>query len=111
MTAQDKLAKVKAILGITGNTYDNTLNAYLEMAHQEIISWRFSYVKTAEEMSLMSVPYEYEITQINAVVAGYSIRGAENEYQHGENGISRGFKYEDMRAYIRGNVNTMVKVV
>ena len=51
------------------------------------------------------------MTQVHAVIAGYSISGAENQTAHSENGISRSFKYEDMIAYIRSHVIPIVKVI
>lgn len=51
------------------------------------------------------------MTQINAVIAGYSISGAEGEVTHSENGISRTFKYEDMVNYIRSHVIPIAKVI
>lgn len=92
------------ILSLLGAAYsaelDNMLTAYLEAAGKEIIAWRYSY----SGQTVTEVPAEYEMTQIYAVIAGYSQSGAEGQIAHSENGISRTFKYPDMLRYIRTNV-------
>lgn len=110
MSDQDKLNLVKTLLDIPSSdvTQDELISAYLSLAAQEIISWRYSYSASAEEYTL--VPSEYEVTQVMAVVAGYSQGGAENQTQHSENGIQRQFKYADMVAYIRAHVRPMCRV-
>lgn len=103
-----KIALIKAQLGIGDNSEDDNLMAYLEAAAAEIIAWRYSYVKGWDDITdphyVSEVPHEYSMTQVSAVVAGFSIRGAENQTAHTENGISRTFKYEDMIGYIRSHV-------
>lgn len=107
MSSAEKLTMVKTMLGITGDTQDATITNYLTCAEREILTWRYSYGSEIPE----SVPVEYEMTQIHAVVAGYSQRGAENQTSHSENGISRSFSYADMVAYIRANVIPLCKVL
>ena len=109
MTAEEKLSMVKTLLGVSGEdeARDERIAVYLSVAGKEILAWRYSYgTETVEE-----VPAEYEMTQVNAVVAGYSQSGAEGELVHSENGISRTFKYADMLQYIRANVIPLAKVV
>ena len=107
MTDSEKLSAVKSILGITDTSQDTLLTTYLTIAKQEILSWRYAYSEEAPSV----VPAEFEITQIYAVIAGFSQRGAENEGNHNENGISRTFHYTDMLDYVRANVPALVRVV
>ena len=106
MTDSEKLTMLKVFLDITDTSEDNTLSVYLSAAGKEIISWHFG-----NNTTITSVPTEYEMTQIQAVVAGYNLRGAENEISHNENGINRTFKYSDMIDYIRANVTGYAKVL
>jgi hypothetical protein len=91
---------LKTVLGITGTDSDTLLQTYLDVAKREILAWRYSYAMA----DVFDVPVEYETTQVMAVVTGFSIRGAEGQTVHNENGISRTFQYADMVAYIRANV-------
>lgn len=105
MSDTDKLSMIKTILGLEDSSEEKRLMAYLDASKREILAWR--YTDSAPEF----VPIEYEMTQVYAVIAGYSQSGAENQTAHGENGISRTFKYEDMLAYIRSHVIPMAKVI
>lgn len=96
----DKLAMVKTFLEIEDGSEDVRLTAYLAAAEKEIIGWRYSL----SSQKVNTLPSEYEMTQIFAVVAGYSQSGAENQTSHSENSITRQFKHADMIAYIRANV-------
>lgn len=109
MTDAEKLAMVKTILDIdeADTSEDTRIATYLTIAGREILTWRYSYGTT----EVTEVPADYEMTQIYAVVAGYSQSGAENQRQHTENGISRVFRYADMIQYIRSNVVSLVKVL
>ena len=109
MSDNEKLAMVKTILEISPEdlSSDELISAYLTLSAKEILSWRYSY----SDRNLIDVPPEYEVTQVMAVVAGYSQGGAENQLQHGENGIQRTFKYADMVAYIRAHVIPLCKVM
>ena len=106
MTDSEKLTMLKVFLDITDTSEDNTLSVYLSAAQREIISWHFGNNTTQT-----SVPTEYEMTQLQAVVAGYNLKGAENEETHNENGINRKFKYSDMIDDIRANVTGYAKVL
>lgn len=106
MTDAEKLTMVKSMLGITDTSMDALLTTYLTASQREILTWRYSYGEIPN-----SVPVEYEMTQIHAVVAGFSQRGAENQTGHSENGISRQFSYSDMIQYIRSNVIPLCKVL
>jgi hypothetical protein len=56
------------------------------------------------------VPAAYEMTQIYAVVNGFTQRGIEGQSVSIENGIHRHFDFTDMVRYIRGNVIAMAKL-
>ena len=109
MTDDDKLDMLKTLLNIAprDTSEDDRLEVYLDAAKREILSWRYSLASTMPS----EVPAEFEMIQIHAVIAGYSISGAENQTAHSENGISRTFKYEDMIAYIHGNVPTIARCI
>ena len=109
MTKAEKLAAIKTILGFTDTSLDTTLNSYIDMAGLEIIGWRYSY--SPNFSAITDVPTEYERTQVHAVVAGFSIRGAEGQSLHEENSIRRTFKYEDMVSYIRAHVIPIAGVI
>lgn len=106
MTLNDKLAMVKAIMG--GDAPDDaTITSYLEIAKNEILQWRYSY--NPDNMP-DDVEPAYEITQVQAVVNGFTQRGMEGEVTSIENGVHRHFAYSDMVRYIRGNVIAIAKV-
>lgn len=108
MSDESKLSMVKALLDMSADdTKDELISTYLIMAEREIVSWRYSYT----DLDVVTVPDEYEMTQVMAVVAGFSQGGAENQLAHNENGIYRTFKYEDMIAYIRAHVIPYCKVM
>jgi hypothetical protein len=102
MNVEEKLEMLKTILDIpsSDSSEDSRLTVYLSVAEREIIGWRYSYGSQTVE----TVPAEYEMVQVFAVVAGYSQSGAENQLSHSENSISRTFSYPDMVHYIRANV-------
>lgn len=102
MNTTEKLSMVKTLLGIenTDTQEDSLIQVYLTAAEKEIISWRYSLSSKVVD----TVPAEYEMTQIFAVIAGYSQSGAEGQTSHSENSISRTFSYPDMLHYIRKNV-------
>lgn len=106
MTNAEKLAMLKSILAMD-DSEEERLTVYLSASEKEILTWRYSYSENAPEV----IPAEYEMTQIFAVISGYSQSGAENQLSHSENGVSRSFKYEDMIAYIRSHVVPIVKVM
>lgn len=109
MSDESKLNMVKTLLDISADdtNSDELISTYLIMAEREIVSWRYSYT----DLDVVTVPDEYEMTQVMAVVAGFSQGGAENQLAHNENGIYRTFKYEDMIAYIRAHVIPYCKVM
>ena len=106
MTIEEKLAMVKTIMGPDAPD-DDTITSYLNLAKTEILQWRFSYNPDAMPDD---VEPAYEITQVQAVVNGFTQRGMEGEITSIENGIHRHFNYSDMVRYIRANVIPYAKV-
>jgi len=99
MTDNEKLTRLKTILGETSK--DTLLSEYLAMAKDEIINWIYINSSVPENATM---PSKYDQVQIQACIEGFSIRGAEGESSHSENGISRQFVYEDMLSYIHSHV-------
>ena len=108
MTTNDKLSMVKSILRIADSAEDTLITTYLTMAEREILSWRYSNAVPANVPAV--VPDEYEMTQVQAVVNGYTQSGIEGQILSVENGIHRHFKHSDMIDYIRHNVSPFVRV-
>ena len=110
MNKMEKLEMLRALLN-DGSALppDDTLMAYLILSGKEILQWRYHLVGGVPE-AVTAVPEKYEVTQIYAVIAGYTHAGAEGQTTHSENGIGRTFKYADMLDYIRQNVRAIVRV-
>lgn len=104
MTTEAKLAMIKAILRIdTSDTSEDALiTTYLEMASQEIFSWRYSNANPDNVPE--TVPTEYEMAQVQAVINGYTQAGVEGQVLSIENGVHRHFQYADMVEYVRAHV-------
>lgn len=83
------------------------LEAYLTLAEKAILDRRYEHGGKRPEQ----VPEAYESVQIQAVLNGLGISGAEGQTAHSENGVSRTFKYPDMLAYINANVIPYVGVI
>lgn len=108
MTLSEKVAMVDVLLNENNSSSDinDRVETFLNIAGREIISWRFP-----DSAGVTEVPSEYEMTQIYAVIAGYTQGGAEGQLSHTENGIGRTFKHADMIDYIRTHVIPYVKVI
>lgn len=109
MTEAQKLSAIKAMMSITDSSQDALLTTYLDMSTQAILQWKYSLIGVPDGQT--DVDPEDEITQIHAVVAGYNIRGAENQTSHNENQIYRTFDANDMVDYIRNKIIPYAKVV
>lgn len=107
MTNSEKLAMVKSLLRISDTSMDNLLTTYLNAAKSEILGWRYSY---DSDNAPSEVPAEYEMTQVQAVVNGFTQSGNEGQSVSIENGIHRHFSYADMVRYIRANVIAIARV-
>lgn len=101
MTPEQKLATIKAMLDCD-DSQDAVLNVYLDSAKREILNWKYSLIGIPEEVE--DVEIDDEQAQIQAVIAGYNLRGAEGQTVSIENGIHRHFSHADMVDYIRSNV-------
>ena len=104
MTMDEKLTMVKAVLRIdTSDTSEDALiTTYLTFASREILGWRYSNANPDNVPT--EVPTEYEMTQVQAVINGYTQSGIEGQVLSIENGVHRRFEYSDMVRYIRNNV-------
>ena len=105
MTENEKLDMVKIMMG-TDAPSDAEIMSYLSAAKSEILSWRYSYAASIPD----EVPAEYEMTQVQAVINGFTQRGNEGQNVSIENGIHRHFAYSDMVRYIRANVIPIARV-
>lgn len=110
MTSAEKLVTLKTLLDDGGSLpSDDKLNTYLNLSEQEILAWMYHQIGGVPE-DVVTVPERYDVTQIYAVVAGYTHAGSEGQTTHNENGIQRTFKYADMLDYIHQNVYAIVRV-
>lgn len=109
MTDTEKIQTLKVLLGIPDGdeSEDTRLTTFLQIAKNEILAWRYSN----SQRTVTEVPARYEMTQIYAVLEGFSQIGAEGEIAHTEDKVHREFKREDMIAYIRTHVTQIVRVL
>ena len=111
MTDAQKLITVKTLLE-DGSGYmpsDETLNTYIAIAQDEILSWMYHLVGGVPT-DVTAVPSKYEGIQVYAVVVGWTHAGAEGQIVSIENGVHRHFSYTDMLDYIHNNVLPFVRV-
>ncbi len=111
MTDSQKLITVQTLIE-DGSGYmpsDETLNAYISVAGNEILAWMYHLVGGVPE-GVTEVPSRYEGIQIYAVVVGWTHAGAEGQGLSIENGVHRDFKYSDMLDYIHNNVLPYARV-
>lgn len=110
MTDAQKLQTLKTLLEDGGEVpSDEKLNTYLELSKAEILSWKYHLVGGVPTNASDVSPVD-EVTQVYAVMAGYTHAGAEGEQVHIENGVHRHFMYADMVGYIRNHVLPYVRV-
>lgn len=109
MTDDEKLAMLTQLMAASYEPGDmpsyDTLSAYLALAEKTIIGWLYGAYPDGAPDTVVSVPAQYEDTQIMAVIVGLGLSGAEGQTVHNENGISRSFSYPDMAAYIRRRIS------
>ena len=110
MTDEEKLRRLKKLLGITDTDEDELLSEYLDIAKDEILNWLYIRLG-AVPPEVEEVPAAYEQVQIMAVLAAYNIRGAEGQTLHIENGMHRQFVYDDLIKYIRTHVFPYVRIL
>ena len=110
MNDAEKLTKIKVILSDGGILpSDEKLSVYLELAKQVILNQMYDQIGGIPA-EVTDVPARYEVTQIYAVIAGFTHAGSEGETQHNENGINRVFTQTDMESYIRDRVFPIARV-
>ena len=89
-----------------GENYSSELlSAYIDLAQKECLRWEYQLIGLPETPNYTV----YDEVVIQAVITGMSIRGAENETQHSENGILRGFHHTDMSDYIKNHITPFAK--
>lgn len=103
MTIEQKLNRLSIILG---SEDADVFSEYLDMAKEEILNWL--YINSSVPETVTDVPRKYEQVQIQAVINGFNISGAEGQTDHSENGISRHWKYADMLAYVHTHVSPYI---
>lgn len=84
MTREDLETKLSVI---TGETDDDVLLTYLDIAAQKIIERCYPFDTSKNE-----VPEKYQMTQLEIAVYLLNKRGAEGETVHNENGINRTYE-------------------
>ncbi len=103
MTTEQKLNRLNKILGVDDTV---VLSEYLDMAKEEILNWL--YINSSVPEDITDVPRKYEQVQVQAVINGFNLSGAEGQTDHSENGISRHWRYPDMLAYIHTHVSPYI---
>ena len=94
MTTAELITNIKLMMGEEYS--DELLSAYIQQAQTECVNWEYQLVGIPEDLDMS----RYDFIVINAVMVGLSLRGAEGETQHSENGILRGYKWSSMADYI-----------
>lgn len=84
MTREDLETKLSVI---TGETDDDVLLTYLDVAAQKILNKCYPFRTNETE-----VPEKYQLLQIEIAVYLLNKRGAEGETVHNENGINRTYE-------------------
>ncbi|MDR0821694.1 MAG: phage head-tail connector protein [Oscillospiraceae bacterium] len=91
MNATEKLAMLKVLVDVKGDTQDLALTVYLALAGKKIINKAFPYDSTQTE-----VPSRYDFLQCEIAAYLWNKRGAEGETSHSENGVSRSYENADV---------------
>lgn len=109
MNCASKLTNLKRMLNIdlSDASLDSKLEVYLEIAHDEILNWM--YINYGNVPKGAEMPSKYDVTQVQAVLAGFAIEGGEGEFKHTENGIVREFQYSNMLDFIRAHVYQLLR--
>lgn len=110
MSLQELISTINLMMGESYSS--ELLTAYITQARSECLNWEYSLIGVPELDDGEDRDYsKYDLLVIDAVIFGLSIRGAEGENQHSENGILRGYKYSDMRQYIHAHLIPYVKTL
>lgn len=105
MTTSEIISQVNLMMGEEYS--DELLSAYISQAQTECVKYEYQLIGIPDDVDMT----KYDYIVISAVIAGLSIRGAEGETQHSENGILRGFKYADMADYIHAHLIPYVRAI
>lgn len=93
MTNEQKIARVKALLGNDDEATTELVEIYLDEAKSSIMHRLYPFkipTMTVEgEIVEMDMPSRYDILQCKLAVRYFLRRGAEGEKNHNENGINR----------------------
>lgn len=92
---------------MTGETNDDLLDLYYELAGAKIIEKAYPF-KTSGELA---VPDKYLSLQLDITVYLLNKRGAEGQIVHSENGISRTYENADVPENMLKRVIPMGKVM
>lgn len=98
MTTVELIANIKTMMGEEYS--DSLLSAYIQQAQAECVNWEYQLIGKPDDLDVT----KYDTVVINSVIVAMSLRGAEGETQHSENGILRGFKWSDMADYIHNHI-------
>lgn len=88
MSEAEKLNKIKIM---SGETDEDILRVFLDVAGKKIIAKAYPYSSDVTE-----VPAKYELLQCEIAVYLLNKRGAEGQTSHSENGISRQYENGDV---------------
>jgi hypothetical protein len=106
MTDTEKLAMLKALVGITDTTDDAALAVFLTLAARKILSRAYPY-----DTTVVVVPMQYDTLQCEIAAYLWNKRGAEGQTAHTENGINRQYENADVPASMLKPVTTHVGVI
>lgn len=105
MTTAEIITQINLMMG---ESYpDDLLSAYISQAQNECANWEYNLIGKPDDLDIT----KYDYVVIQAVIVGMSLRGAEGETQHSENGILRGFKWSGMTDYIHSHVVPYAKAI
>lgn len=103
MTENQKKNSINAMLEKKED--DSKLSVYLTLAKDAILNKMYPYDRP---QGIEEVPSKYEHVQIQAVIVGLTVAGAEGQNSHSENGIGRSFNYPTMIEYVNTHVVSVV---
>lgn len=98
MTTAELITQINLMMG--EDYSDELLSAYISHAQTECARWEYQLIGEPDDLDLS----KYDYIVVNAVIFAMSLRGAEGETQHSENGILRGYKWSDMYQYIHDHL-------
>lgn len=106
MTEQEKLSKVKLLLGNECCLSDSALTVYLEIACDKIINRLYPFGREDG----FTLPEKYDKIHVEIAVYLASRSGAEGEVAHGENGVSRTYASADVPSEMFRGIIPYVKM-